>query len=113
MNRTILVRRAFALSCALVLAAAGCELAVDFDRTKIDAGSIDASIADVVAIDSPSTTTRDSGPDVAVDAPTDAPIDAPLDTLADVTTDANTPDVEVEAGTDAAADAPDDADDSG
>ncbi len=113
MNRTIRVRRAVALSCALVLAAAGCELAVDFDRTKIDAGSIDASIADVVATDSP--TPRDSGPDVAVDAPPDAPIDAPLDALGDVTTDANTPDVDAgtDAAADAAADAPDDADDSG
>ena len=76
----------------LTVAAAGCELVVDFDRTKIPQPSSDAATSDVVqpvvdsGTDAPSTTdasdaARDSASDAdtdagdgAADADTDAPI---------------------------------------
>lgn len=114
MKSKVLVRRAFALSSALALAAAGCELAVDFDRTKIDAGSVDGSIADVVSIDSP--VTIDGGADARLDAPIDALTDTSEDALTDSPIDVATDtraDSQVDAGADAPDDAPNDADDAG
>jgi hypothetical protein len=43
-----------------ILAVAGCQLIVDFDRTLIDAGSVDASID----IAKPDTSVADTGSDV-------------------------------------------------
>ncbi len=79
-------------------AAAGCELAVDFDRTKIDAGlPTDASLTDVVA----DTT---GGDNVVPDTSTDAPADTGADSGADVSTDTGV-DSAVDAGMDAAMEA--------
>ncbi|MEO6418854.1 MAG: hypothetical protein ABIP39_05575 [Polyangiaceae bacterium] len=36
-----------------LLGVAGCELAVDFDRTKIDSGTFDASIGETSTFDAP------------------------------------------------------------
>ena len=53
------------LASVLVLLATGCEILVDFDRSKIDAGSgpVDASTSDVEAADST------GGQDAAGDLP--------------------------------------------
>jgi len=117
-------RRALVLTSALtVFAVAGCELAVDFDRTKIDAGSVDAAVADVTALDSPVTTdggkdgAGDALADTSVDAPADGSTDALADVTSDVTTDGATADADdagtVDAADDAPVDAAADADDSG
>lgn len=124
MNRRQARRALVATSALTLFAIAGCELAVDFDRTKIDAGSVDAAIADVTALDAPTST--DGGKDGTADAPVDGTSDAPVDgasdapsdgTTTDGTTadanDASTTDAGSDAPDDAAADAPDDADDSG
>jgi hypothetical protein len=106
MNRALLFRRSLVVAASLrVLAIAGCELVVDFDRSKIDAGSIDAAVADVT-IDQ--TTPGDGAAEAAPDGAPDAAPDSEADGAPDVATDspADAPD-------DVAADAPDDADDSG
>ena len=47
-------RASWVLASVLVLLATGCEILVDFDRSKIDAGSgaVDAATSDVEAVDS-------------------------------------------------------------
>jgi len=79
---------------AAVMGALGCELALDFDRTKIDGGGIDASFGDGPPPFDQSTNDvatetggGDGGPDgPSADAPADAPVrtdagsDAPADT---------------------------------
>ncbi len=58
---------------SLAMGAAGCELIVDFDRTKIDAGGGDGSLP-------PDVTTQDApAQDVGADAPGDAGGDAVSD----------------------------------
>lgn len=70
---------------------AGCELIVDFDRTKIPAEAVDSSVPP-----------RDSSTD------TSAP-DAGSDATADATPDATTPDASPDAASDASSDASGDA----
>jgi len=99
-----------ALFLLLGVGAVGCELALDFDRTKIDGGAIDASFGDTATFDQvspPADGTTDGG--------TDAPIaetgsDTGTDTGSDTGTDTGT-----DGGTDAGQDAADaaDADDAG
>jgi hypothetical protein len=58
--------RALLVTMMLATAIAGCELIVDFDRTKIDGGGIDGSTTDV-ATDTQTMDVqppKDSGPDV-------------------------------------------------
>jgi hypothetical protein len=75
---------------------AGCELIVDFDRTKIPAEAVDSSVPP-----------RDSSTDTA--AP-DATTDATADATPDATPDATTPDAAPDASSDASGDAADAAD---
>jgi hypothetical protein len=75
-------RRALFLgACTLLTVAsvAGCELIVDFDRTKIPADVPDVAV--VPGVDAQ----VDTGPatDSAVDAPVDSAADAPADSAAD------------------------------
>jgi hypothetical protein len=85
---------------AACMGAFGCELALDFDRTKIDGGGIDASFSDgpspfdQSANEAANDTGGGDGP--SADAPADAPVDARAD-----------------GGSDAPADAAADAEDSG
>ncbi len=82
---------------------AACELALDFDRTKIDAGGIDASFGDAVRTDqtAPSNDAPVDTANDAVDAPADAsPEDASADALTDSASDAS-----FDSGLDASADA--------
>ncbi len=64
MNKTILKRITLLVTLTSLALAAGCEIAVDFDRTKIPAdnidGSTDGSIGDVFVPDGPAET-NDSG----------------------------------------------------
>jgi hypothetical protein len=79
---------------------AGCELIVDFDRTKIPAEAVDSSVPP-----------RDSSTDTAApDATTDATTDATADATPDATPDATTPDAAPDASSDASGDAADAAD---
>jgi hypothetical protein len=86
-------RRLMAIAALALLGAAGCELAVDFDRTKIDAGGIDASF-----IEGGGDTT------IPVDA-NDAAIEAGTDTGPDTQPIDGGPDADADDG--AAADADD------
>src|SRR4051812_20051709 len=70
--------------------AVGCELALDFDRTKIDGGAIDASFGDVATSDQVAPpgdgnaeTSTDGGPETGTDAGTDTGADAAKDTGSD------------------------------
>lgn len=117
------LRPQIVVSLALVTVAAGCELLVDFDRSKVDGGSFDASVADVAVADqtSPpvdSSAGGDAQADVAVvDGGTDAAVTADADASAppadsgvdahDAATGSDASDAAVV--DDAAADAPDDA----
>lgn len=83
------------------LAIAGCELIVDFDRTKIDAGAGDATVSDAPADITPPPV--DSGQDAA-DAGKDAVGDAPVDVAQDTGSDASGDDA---GGSDAGDDASD------
>ena len=77
----------------LVLGAAGCELLVDFDRTKIDAGPLDGTVGDVVTPDvTQDTNVKDVVNDVTPDVTTTDASDAG-DASQDVT-DASTADVD-------------------
>ena len=75
-------RRLMALAAVVtstLVGAVGCELAVDFDRTKIDAGAVDASISEGGADSTlpPDANATDANTDAGVDAPaTDAGVDA-------------------------------------
>lgn len=84
------------LSLALAGALAGCELIVDFDRTKIDGGTLEGG---------GETSTGDTGVDTGVDGTKpDTGTDAPADTtVQDTGTDTG-----VDTGADTGADAPDD-----
>ncbi len=62
-------RRLTAVVALALIGAAGCELAVDFDRTKIDAGAIDASIPEGGG---DTTIPLDGNNEAAVDAGNDA-----------------------------------------
>jgi hypothetical protein len=85
---------------ALAALVAGCELALDFDRTKIDGGGIDASLGDVTLADQ----TNETGNEAATDAP---PGDGGSDTGTDTGTDTGPKDTGSDTGNDAAADADD------
>ena len=77
-------RRSFFLALSIVTVLAGCELIVDFDRTKIPAeDSGTQTPVDANRPDSPSDTgTPDTGtPDAAPDAAPDATPDAAPDAL--------------------------------
>jgi hypothetical protein len=88
---------------------AGCELIVNFDRTKIDGGIVEAGMNDVTgqpdtsmdapAMDAPADTAMDApAMDASADTAMDAPaMDAPDDTAMDA----------MDAGLDADLDAPD------
>ena len=85
-----------------------CQLATEFDRTKIDAGGTDTGIAEVTPQESSAPT-----PDGGKDAPSDTPVTP--DSQPDVTPDspADSPADTTEDVADAGEDAPEDADDSG
>ena len=94
------VRRWVALGLVGMMGVAGCELAVDFDRTKIDSGTFDASISET-STDAPvgtdalgDGTVTDSATD-ARDAATDTSADVVIDTAVD---DATPPDDAADAG---------------
>lgn len=89
-------KRVSAVGIVLVMAAAGCELIVDFDRTKIPGGGTDASV-DQGTLDG------QTGTDAQVDVTTDAPKDSATEGGGDAATDGTTND----AGDAAAADADD------
>ncbi len=81
--------RKVALGLALAMGVAGCELIVDFDRTKIDAGAGDGSVLpDVSTQDAPAKDVAadvpgDVGSDVVVSDAGDAGSDGALDDGAD------------------------------
>jgi hypothetical protein len=84
--------------------AVGCELALDFDRTKIDGGAIDASFGDTATTDQaspPADGTTDGGGDTGADTGTDTGADTGRDTGADTGSDGG------DGGTDGGADAAD------
>lgn len=90
-------RRALFLgACTLLTVAsvAGCELIVDFDRTKIPADVPDVAVVpgvDAQADTAPPTDSAVDAPaDSAADAPTDSAADAPTDSAADAPTDSAT-----------------------
>ncbi len=92
----------------LGVGAIGCELALDFDRTKIDGGALDASFGDTALPDQvtpPADGTSDTGTDTGADAGTDS------NTGTDTGTDTGS-DTGSDTGTDSGADAAD-ADDAG
>ncbi|HRH00877.1 MAG TPA: hypothetical protein PLR99_31760 [Polyangiaceae bacterium] len=101
-------RRALFLgACTLLTVAsvAGCELIVDFDRTKIPADVPDVAV--VPGVDAQADTTPppvdsavDAPVDSAVDAPVDSAVDAPVDSAADAPVDSA-----VDAGSSDASDA--------
>lgn len=67
------VKKTFLFLLLAAMGGLGCELIVDFDRTKIpvdDAGAVDAAPADATN-------------DVVEDAPVDAPVDAPAEAASD------------------------------
>ena len=94
-------RAVVVVALAASLSALGCELALDFDRTKIDGGGIDASFGDV-------TVPETGGGDVVAEAAADAPGEAAAEGGTDAGQDTGT-----DTGTDAGTDAPADAEDSG
>lgn len=69
-------RRLWTVLALGLMATAGCELVVDFDRNLIDAGGDGATVADAAP---PS----DAAQDAADDAPADALADAPTDATDD------------------------------
>ncbi len=98
---------AAAAACAAMASMPGCELLVDFDRTKIPTG-VDGSLGDDSGElpDAPAPTDGPSeGPNTAPpeDAPTDAP-DATADGGDSAATEASTPDAGTDAEVDAGAD---------
>jgi hypothetical protein len=69
-----------ALSLSLAGLLAGCELIVDFDRTKIDGGTVEGGGNDVVQ---PDGSLPDSGTDGTVDTGVDTGTDGTVDTGTD------------------------------
>jgi len=67
---------------------AGCELIVDFDRTKIPAEAVDSSVPPRDS--STDTSAPDAGSDATADATPDATPDASPDTGSDASSDAST-----------------------
>lgn len=67
---------------------AGCELIVDFDRTKIPAEAVDSSVPPRDS--STDTSAPDAGSDATADATPDATPDASPDTDSDASSDAST-----------------------
>jgi hypothetical protein len=69
-----------AMATGALIGLAGCELAVDFDRTKIDAGTIDASIpdtgGDTTVPDDANADVVDGGNDADAQPATDGNVDA-------------------------------------
>lgn len=88
--------------------AAGCELAVDFDRNNIPDASDDVDIAEVGDLDAP--VTADAGSDASPDAATDGEVDASPDGASE---DGAIDGSSADGSTDAPEDAPADADDAG
>ncbi|MFW5920771.1 MAG: hypothetical protein ACOCUS_02935, partial [Polyangiales bacterium] len=76
MNRLGLLGTGLVLSMAV--AAGGCELVVDFDRSRIPDGEVVEGGMDA-AMDAPMDAGGDAAEDAAEDAPADAPMDAPAD----------------------------------
>jgi len=93
------------MSFALAGSLAGCELIVDFDRTKIDGGPVEAGGGDGTVVD--------TGVDIGKDGITmmDAPADQmnPMDTGTDTGADSGV-DTGIDTGVDTGLDAPDDGD---
>jgi len=81
MNKMMLRRFALLVPFAAAMIVAGCEIAVDFDRTKIPPD--DASVQDTGVTDAPSQndtgTDTDAGNDAGSDSSSDAATDAPAD----------------------------------
>ena len=75
--------RWLALAVLSVFAVAGCELVADFDRSKIDAGSFDASAGDTSMLDSPEPDVimQDAQDETPNDASDGGPLDSPSDTF--------------------------------
>jgi hypothetical protein len=71
-----------AAACAVVAAMPGCELLVDFDRSKIPS---EGGAEDVTVPDGP---TGDSAPETGTETSTDAPADAPSETTTEAGKDA-------------------------
>jgi hypothetical protein len=95
---------------ALSMAVGGCELLVEFDRTKIDGGSLDGSFTDVPQNDVTTDTTNDVVNDVVNDVGTDAGQDALADADSGTGSDASdgsTADVDDGSTNDSASDAAD------
>jgi hypothetical protein len=88
--------RAFLLAGLFTIAAVGCELAMDFDRTKIP--GVDASFDDDASDqDAPGdVAVQDSASDTGADVTTDSGVDVATDTR----TDGPPPDVATDTGTD-------------
>ena len=94
------IRRWLALAVVGMMGVAGCELAVEFDRTKIDSGTFDASISET-STDAPvlvdalgDGTAADSATD-ARDAASDTTTDVVIDTaVSDANDAATTPDAD-------------------
>jgi hypothetical protein len=89
MNRNKLYLAALGM---MIASAAGCELLVDFDRTKIDGGSLDGTAGDVVNEVSTNDVVNDTKNDVTQTDASDAG-DASDGTTSDVT-DSSTADVD-------------------
>jgi hypothetical protein len=115
-----------ALACTALPAMGGCELIVDFDRSKIPTdASVDDGASPEASSGSDSTVTTEAGPDAEPtgDAAPDAEPDAastpdadaatpPQDATADTGTDSAAPDTGTDMGTDAGPDTGPDADES-
>jgi hypothetical protein len=82
------VRRWVALGVVGMMGVAGCELAVDFDRTRIDSGTFDASISET-STDAPVGMDA-TGDGTVADSAADAQ-DAATDTAVDDANDGATP----------------------
>ena len=74
---SLALKRACLAGISVAMFLAGCELIVDFDRTKIPGGGFDGSV-DSQGIDSPINPV-DARADARADAGSDAPSDAPSD----------------------------------
>ncbi len=95
----------------VLLLAAGCELVVDFDRSRIVDGGSDASVdsGSDASVDSGSDASVDGGSDASVDGGSDASVDGGSDASVDGGSDAAMGDATVDAGADASVDASGDA----
>ncbi len=80
------IRKSLLVVSLASISAAGCELIVDFDRTKIPVEASDSSLGDVVIPETGIDTGLDAGQDVA--SPPDADAGDDADAAADADADA-------------------------